>query len=357
MELTEEQKSVEDPSSGGASEEEEETSWQKELLKWFVIAAIIAALVVLSEEVGKLLLGTRSGLSVVPLSWGVVGIIVLSCPRRVILPLFYIFPFSTVSLLYLADKAGWAKAGLIYSCVMAFDVVWFFGIRYYWTGFMKAVAEPADPRGRRVIPKYVHRALRTLDREWAHRIAPMDAEGFASLVLLSVAWATDEQITIYFLAARCELTWPFFASSWFTSVVLRVPETLVRARIIEIVAKNFANLNALARGLNDTPLWLLILFSALALASTLLVHAVHAQLIAEWSTGVDSTPRRKNRARTLDDWLRWCGLLRGGDDSSEGGVSRSSSSSELDAEGQPRPPPRRRRGDQEKKADLASSLL
>ena len=293
---------VEGAEAKDEEEEEDEVDWRKELLKLCFVAGIIAMLVVLSEEVGTFLLGTQAFLSQIPLSWGLIGITILSGPRRVVLPLYYIFPFSVVSLLYLVEKVGWVKAGLLYQCISLFDSFWFFGIRYFWSSFMKALADPTNKTSKHIIPRYLHHTLKTLDREWAHRIAPMDSEAFASIVLLAVAWATDEQITVYFICSRCDLTPAFFASSWTVSIIFRIPEYLVRARIVNIVAENFMAFKAMGRGLRDTPLWIIIIFSILALSSTLLVHAVHAQLIFEWSQGIDSTARRKQRETYPSPW-------------------------------------------------------
>eukprot|EP00635_Sarcinochrysidales_sp_CCMP3193_P000892 CAMPEP_0118890038 /NCGR_PEP_ID=MMETSP1166-20130328/695_1 /TAXON_ID=1104430 /ORGANISM="Chrysoreinhardia sp, Strain CCMP3193" /LENGTH=520 /DNA_ID=CAMNT_0006828639 /DNA_START=464 /DNA_END=2026 /DNA_ORIENTATION=- len=284
-----------------ASSVEDSRSAGREALKFVFLASVIVTLILLSEEVGRVVLSLQSAMSrAVPLGWGVVLMVVASCPRRVALPAPYVFPFSTLALLYLVDKVGWIRAGVVFQAVLGMDSVWFLLVRRWWKPFMAALTDPDDATSRRCVPRDLLRALNTLDNEWGHRIRPMTAESFLSVVLLGTAWATDEQMTLYFLSTRFDLAWSFFAASWTAGLVVRLPETLVRARAIQIIAEDFASVNALRRGLEDTPRWLLVLWASIAAVATLVVHAVHAQIVVDWTTGAsgDTTQKNNNPKRT-----------------------------------------------------------
>ena len=286
----------------GSSLTEDPPQLSRELLKVLFLGSIIVTMIIMSEEVGRLVLSAQSALSVVPLSAALVAMVAVSGPRRAMWPLYYVFPFSTLCLLYLVEKVGWVRGGLLYQCVLLSDDLWFVMIRWLWKPFMAAVTDPSNEKSRRCVPRDLLRALGTLDSEWGHRIAPMSLESYGSILVLSAAWGTDEQITLYFLCTRFDLSWAFFAFSWTSGLILRLPENLVRARAIKIIAADFASLKGWRRGLEKTPVWLIVLWACIAIVSTLIVHAVHAQLILEWGTGTPLRPRRRRR-RKKDDGL------------------------------------------------------
>ena len=43
------------------------------------------------------------------------------------------------------------------------------------------------------------------------------------VALLGAAWATDEELTLYFVATRCDLSWPFFCVCWTLALVVKLP--------------------------------------------------------------------------------------------------------------------------------------
>ena len=74
--------------------------------------------------------------------------------------------------------------------------------------------------------------LRILDARWKGLIAPPGVlhRRLGTVALLGAAWATDEMVTLYFLATRCALDVPFFAAAWAGVLVTTTPEVLVKAR-------------------------------------------------------------------------------------------------------------------------------
>ena len=68
------------------------------------------------------------------------------------------------------------------------------------------------------LPGGVAELLVILDREWRQRIAPAGGRPpwvrAGTVALLGSAWATDEELTLYFVATRCGLSWLFFCGCW-----------------------------------------------------------------------------------------------------------------------------------------------
>ncbi|KAJ8605332.1 hypothetical protein CTAYLR_002381 [Chrysophaeum taylorii] len=257
----------------------EERSTVRELMKCLLIAAIVGVLVVLSEEVGELLLATRSFLRRIPLAWGLPAIVAIGGIRRLTPPIYYAFPFSTLAQLYLLRWGVYATAFVFQATLLA-DIVWFVPIRHIYSGFMGALVDPNDKTARKYVPRDLLRALRGLDREWAHRIKPGGLRGSATMVALGTAWATDELVTYYFFCTRCALSVPAFAGPWIGILVATLPWAIVRAFAIDIVTANYTSLRKIRRWLLRVPLWLIVLWVVIDSSATIFAHYVHVNLIA-----------------------------------------------------------------------------
>lgn len=259
--------------------DEDDTSTRQECMKLLFLLGIIAIVIVLADEVGDLLLSTQSFLRQIPLVLGLPVIVLGAGLRRLAPPIYYIAPIGTLSLLYLL-RFGAYRAACIYQAVKMLDTVWFLGIRYYYASFMDALVDPNAKEAGHFVPHDILRGLRGLDREWAHRIRGFGIRGFATIVVLGCAWGTDELVTLYFLCTRCGLTISSFGLGWLGVQTALLPENIVRAFALETVAADFTNVRAIRRGLLLTPIWILLLWAVIAIATTLLVHAVHVRLLS-----------------------------------------------------------------------------
>uniref|UniRef100_A0A7S3JY44 Transmembrane protein n=1 Tax=Aureoumbra lagunensis TaxID=44058 RepID=A0A7S3JY44_9STRA len=281
---------------GRKKDDDDDSSLQRECFKLMFVTAIVVTLVLTSEEVGRLVLSTQSYLRRIPLVYGLIGIAILTCPRRVLLPVAYVVPLASISLLYLVAKVGWVRAGLMWQAIMLLDCVWFLMIRYYWSNFMAALVNPHNTYSKKFVPRDLLRALRGLDREWAHRISPQDIKSLLAVIVLGMAWGTNEQITVYFLSTRCNLSFLSFALRWTCTQILLIPETLVFTHSIELIIADFVSTSAISKVFNRTPVWLLVLWLTLAIIATIVVHTVHAKLLVDFAQDPQSQSMRDRRS-------------------------------------------------------------
>ena len=244
-----------------------------------------------SEKIGTALLRTRGFLRrEVPLCYFVPGFLAIQCARRLFPPFYYCCPVNALAMLYLVSVMGWLRAGLLFQVLKLADCVWFVLIKKRYAATAEALLDPsADSAAvERWLPRDVSRLLGVLDVCWRSRIAPdggrSGAHRLGTVALLGSAWATDEMVTLYFVATRCGLGAPFFALCWAAVLVCTAPEFLVKARTIQGIVNAAAesDFSEIARALKNSPPWLIAAFALFSGTSTLVVHTVHLRLI--WET-------------------------------------------------------------------------
>ncbi|KAJ1453200.1 hypothetical protein M885DRAFT_524847 [Pelagophyceae sp. CCMP2097] len=277
-----------------------------ECMKLFVFAGVIIAIVVCSKEVGSAVLSSRKFFKDrVPLGLCLSLVVLVNGVRRIFPPLYYTLPTGTLAILILVDKLGVWMGGLAYQATNLFDLVWFFALRWlYEKPMFRILDEDAPPPT--WLPRTGVGALRLLDGAWTKRIAPSDEvpshHRAAAVVLLGAAWATDIELTIVFITARCRLRWRFFALSWVGVLILHLPEVLVRAHIARSAAAALqkSSFAAVRHGLEKLPPWLAALWLCIVVTATLLVHRVHFQLVAATLEG-ESAPRMASAPRSVEE--------------------------------------------------------
>ena len=298
---------VEAPTARKGAEEEEEESLARECMKLVILAGVIVAVVLAGEEIGKALLTTRGFLRRhVPLHFFAPALVAIQGARRLCPPVYYCMPVSSLAMLYLVSVLGWLRGGLLYQALKAADFFWFLLIRRWYAAGAAALIDPAvdSRRTRRCLPRDVAKLLAVLDRCWRRRISADGGRGVAAraatCALLGSAWATDEMVTLYFVATRCGLGWPFFCAAWTLVLACTTPEALLKARTIKGIVDAAAKSDwaEIGRALRRSPPWLVAAFALVAGISTLIVHGVHLRLI--WDTRPAPPPRR-DRAVELAD--------------------------------------------------------
>ena len=288
-------------------EDDEEEALSRECLKLLVLIGVIVAIVLLGQEIGSALLRTRGFLRThVPLGAFLPTLFVVSGVRRLVPPLFYCVPIGTLAMLYLVSALGWARGALVYQALKLGDVAWFFVVRRCYAAPAAVLLDGgggADARRlRRWLPSDVLRLLRVLDARWKSLIAPPGPapRRVATVALLGAAWATDEMVTLYFLATRCALDAPFFAAAWASVLVATTPEALVKARAVVglVNAASESDWGVLLRALRHTPPWLIAAFALISGGATVVVHGVHLRLIWESAPDDDADAVELPRGRT-----------------------------------------------------------
>lgn len=262
-------------SSSSSESEESTTSRRRECVKYFIVIGVIVTMIVLSDEVGELLLSTRSFLSTIPLTLGIPLVILCSGFQRVLPPAHYILPLNTLSMLYLLSLLGVYPAAFIMSGVKLLDTVWFFAIRFLYSRIMSGGDEGGTSK---CIPKDLLRALGVLDEGWGEKIKVRGFRGIKNMVVLGCAWVTDELVTLYFLCTRCDLTAIYFGCGWFATQTLLLPEQILRAFTLNEVTSSFTDWTALQRGFQLTPWWILLLWTVIAVSTTIACHAFNIKL-------------------------------------------------------------------------------
>mmetsp|Transcript_838 Transcript_838/g.2469 ORF Transcript_838/g.2469 Transcript_838/m.2469 type:complete len:340 (+) Transcript_838:211-1230(+) len=282
-----------------ADEKDLDEELKKECFKLLVLAGIIVAIVLLSQEIGSALLSTRGWLvKHIPMWLFVVLNIVINGGRRLFPPAYYCVPVGLISLLYLVAKYGWLAGGFIYEALKLADFFWEPLIERWYSGYAAQLLDPEqDSRKiRRWLPGGVAELLVILDREWRQRIAPAGGRPpwvrAGTVALLGSAWATDEELTLYFLATRCELSWLFFCGCWTVTLVAKLPYDLVRAYTLKsfVHAAARQSWGVLFRAFGEAPLGLLIAWVLVDGVSTLVVHGVHVGLIWKSELGREPEP-------------------------------------------------------------------
>ena len=282
----------------------DDDSLTRECSKLLLIVGFIVAIVFAGQEIGDALLTTRGFLRThVPLYAFLPALVAVNGFRRLLPPAFYVVPVGTLSLLYLVSALGWARGALVYQALKLADVGWFLLIRRWYSAPAAALLEGdrgARGRARRWLPRDVEKLLRILDARWAGLIAPPGVlhRRLGTVALLGAAWATDEMVTLYFLATRCALDVPFFAAAWAGVLVTTTPEVLVKARAVVgfVNAASESDWGVLARALRTTPPWLLASFAVVSGGATLVVHGVHLRLIWDEAPDDDRAVELPSRA-------------------------------------------------------------
>jgi hypothetical protein len=110
-------------------------------LKFLLFAALIAGAVFGGQQVQQAIQDLRSSLQMVPLGAGIGGFIGIHFIRKMVPPLYFVFPVMTLTQMYLADRMGPLIGAAILQSLKLQDILHFVLMRRYFTGFSKKLLQ------------------------------------------------------------------------------------------------------------------------------------------------------------------------------------------------------------------------